>query len=76
MARTGANHRLSSTWGGFSEAVELPVAADAATAWLIQLSSAEAADISADTGQPTVVHMYPWPSPAKTRRILVLTDKR
>jgi hypothetical protein len=31
------SHRLSSTRGDFTEAVGLPVAAGAATAWLIQL---------------------------------------
>jgi len=47
------SHRLSSAWGDFTGAVGLPVAAGAATAWLIQLTSAEAADISLATGQPT-----------------------
>ena len=46
------SHRLSSTWDDFTEAVGLPVAAGVATACLIQLTSAEAAAISAATGQP------------------------
>ena len=46
------SHRLSSTWGDFTEAVGLPDAAGAATACLIRLPPAEAAAISAATGQP------------------------
>ena len=37
-----ASHRLPSTWDDFTEAGGLPVAAGA-TAWLVQLTSAEAA---------------------------------